>query len=129
MNLLRFGIVASVAIAISCSTSTLFVSHASAQTDSAQTAPDNSKNNKDHAQTADSQSNAKSDRQITASVRKAILADKDLSTYAHNIKIITVNGAVTLKGPVKSEDEKQKIASDTASVVPADQVSNELTVK
>ena len=129
MNLLRFGVVASAAIAISCSTSTLFVSQASAQTDSAQTAPDNSKNNKDHAQTADSQSNAKADRQITANVRKAILADKDLSTYAHNIKIITVNGAVTLKGPVKSEDEKQKIGSDTASVVSADQITNELTVK
>jgi osmotically-inducible protein OsmY len=129
MNLLRFGVVALAAITVSCSTSTPFVSQASAQTDSAQTAPDNTKNNKDHAQTADSQSNAKADRQITANVRKAILADKDLSTYAHNIKIITVNGAVTLKGPVKSEDEKQKIASDTASIVSADQISNELTVK
>lgn len=129
MKLLRLGIVASAAIAMSCSTGTPFVLQASAQTDSAQTATDNSKNNKDHAQTADSHSNAKADRQITASVRKAILADKDLSTYAHNIKIITLNGAVTLKGPVKSEDEKQKIASDTASVVSADLISNELTVK
>jgi hyperosmotically inducible periplasmic protein len=129
MNLLRFAIVASAAIAITYSTSIPFVLQASAQTDSAQTAPDNSKSNKDHAQTADSQSNAKADRQITASVRKAILADKDLSTYAHNIKIITLNGAVTLKGPVKSEDEKQKIASDTTSVVSADQITNELTVK
>lgn len=129
MNLPRFGIVTCAAIAISCSTGTPFVLQAFGQTDSAQTAPDNSKTNKDHAQTADSQSNAKADRQITTSVRKAILADKDLSTYAHNIKIITVNGAVTLKGPVKSEDEKQKIASDIASVVSADQISNELTVK
>jgi hyperosmotically inducible periplasmic protein len=129
MNLRRFSIMASATLVISCSTSIPFVFQASAQTDSAQTAPDNSKSNKDHSQTADSQSNAKADRQITGSVRKAILADKDLSTYAHNIKIITINGAVTLKGPVKSEDEKQKIASDTASVVSADQITNELTVK
>src|ERR1700722_9934839 len=104
MNLLRFGVVASSAIAISCSTSNLFVSQKYAQTDSTKTAPDNSKNNKDHAQTAESQSNAKADRQITANVCKAILADKDFSTYPHNIKIITLNGAGTLKGPVKSED-------------------------
>ena len=65
----------------------------------------------------------------TASVRKAIMADKSLSTYAHNVKIITMNGAVTLKGPVKSEEEKQKVAADAASAVSPDKVTNELTVK
>jgi osmotically-inducible protein OsmY len=129
MNSPRFALVASVAIAILCSACAPFTLRALVREDSAQTAPDNSKNNKDHAQTADNQSNAKTDRQVTASIRKAILADKDLSTYAHNIKIITINGAVTLKGPVKSEDEKQKIASDAASVVSGDQINNELTVK
>ena len=96
-----------------------------------QTAPDNSAQNKDQNQglTADNQSNAKSDRATTANIRKAILADKDLSTYAHNIKVITVNGAVTLKGPVKSEEEKQKIASEAASMVSADKITNNLTVK
>jgi hyperosmotically inducible protein len=129
MNSPRFTLVASAAIVVLCLASAPLASRAFAQTDSTQTAPDNTKSNKDHAQTADSQSNAKADRQTTASVRKAILADKDLSTYAHNIKIITINGAVTLKGPVKSEDEKQKIASDTSSVVSADQITNELTIK
>jgi hyperosmotically inducible protein len=129
MNLSRSFLVASAAFVVLCSASAPLASRALAQTDSKQTAPDNSKNNEDHAQTADSQSNAKTDRQITARIRKAILADKDLSTYAHNIKIITLNGAVTLKGPVKSEEEKQKIASDTASVVSADQITNELIVK
>lgn len=94
-----------------------------------QTAPDNSAQNKNQGLTADNQSNAKADRQTTANIRKAILADKDLSTYAHNVKVITVNGAVTLKGPVKSEEEKQKIASDAASVVSADKITNNLTVK
>jgi osmotically-inducible protein OsmY len=125
----RFALVTSAAIAIFCSSGTVTAPRAIAQSDSAQTAPDNSKNNKDHAQTADSQSNTKADRQITASIRKSILADKDLSTYAHNIKIITMNGSVTLKGPVKSEEEKQKIASDAAGIVSADKITNELSVK
>ena len=95
----------------------------------AQTAPDNSGQNKSQAATADNQSNAKADRLMTAQVRKAIMADKDLSTYGHNIKIITRNGTVTLKGPVKSEDEKQKITSDVAGVVSSDKITNSLTVK
>ena len=57
------------------------------------------------------------------------MADKSLSTYAHNIKIITVNGAVTLKGPVKSDDEKAKLAEIAANAVSADKVTNEITVK
>jgi hyperosmotically inducible protein len=91
--------------------------------------PDNSAQNKNQSTTADKQPNAQNDRTITAQVRKAIIADKDLSTYGHNVKIITVNGAVTLKGPVKSDDEKQKIASDAGSVIGADKITNQLTVK
>jgi osmotically-inducible protein OsmY len=95
----------------------------------AQTQPDNTAQNKDQATTADSQSHAKSDRAITRKVRKAIVADKSLSSYAHNVKIVTVNGAVTLKGPVRSDEEKQKIQADAASAVSADAITNELTVK
>lgn len=95
----------------------------------AQTQPDNTAQNKDHAVTADSQSRATSDRAITHNVRKAIMADKSLSSYAHNVKVITVNGAVTLKGPVHSEEEKQKIQADAASVVSPDAITNQLTVK
>ena len=92
------------------------------------TKPDNSTQNKNQDQTAQNQSSAASDRELTAKVRKAIIADKDLSTYAHNIKIITQNGTVTLKGPVKSDDEKQKIESDVAGVVSHDSIVNQLTV-
>lgn len=91
--------------------------------------PDNSGVNKGQTQTADKQSNAKADRDITAKVRKEIVGDKDLSTYAHNVKVITSNGAVTLRGPVKSEDEKAKVAEHAANVVSADKITNELTVK
>jgi len=52
-----------------------------------------------------------------------------LSTYAHNVKIITLNGKVTLKGPVQSDEEKQRIESDLAEIVPADSLTNQLTVK
>jgi hyperosmotically inducible periplasmic protein len=57
------------------------------------------------------------------------MADKSLSTYAHNVKIITQNGSVTLKGPVHSDDEKEKIASAAASVVGSEKVTNQITVK
>ena len=91
--------------------------------------PDNSRLNKAPSQTADDQANAKTDRLTTANVRKAIVADKNLSTYAHNVKIITHDGHVTLKGPVKSEEEKQQVLTDAASAVSAENISNELTVK
>jgi hyperosmotically inducible protein len=129
MTFLRFTLVASAAIALSCLPGGSSAAPAFAQTGSAQTAPDNSNQNKNHAQTADDQTNAKSDRLITQKVRKAIMADKTLSTYAHNVKIVTVNGAVTLKGPVQSEEEKQKVASEAANAVSADKITNELTVK
>ena len=108
---------------------------ASAQDQSSQpsqTAPDNSARNKDHntTPTADQQSATKSDRDITRDIRRSITSDKSLSTYAHNIKIITQNGAVTLKGPVNSDEEKQTVASKAAEVVGGpDKVTNDLTVK
>jgi hyperosmotically inducible periplasmic protein len=129
MTFLRFTSVASAAIALLCLPGAQSAVQASAQTGTAQTAPDNSKQNKNQTQTADNQTNAKSDRLTTQKIRKAIMADKTLSTYAHNVKIITTDGAVTLKGPVQSEDEKQKVASEAAGVVTADKITNELTVK
>jgi hyperosmotically inducible periplasmic protein len=130
MTFSRFAFVASAAIAISCRPGAFTTApQAFAQSGTAQTAPDNSNQNKNHAETAENQANAKADRVTTQKIRKAIMADKNLSTYAHNIKIITVDGAVTLKGPVLYEDEKQKIASEAASVVSPDKITNELTVK
>jgi osmotically-inducible protein OsmY len=129
MTFLRFTPVASAAIALLCLLCAPSAVQAFAQTGTTQTAPDNSNQNKNQAQTADTQANSKSDRLTTQKVRKAITADKTLSTYAHNVKIITTDGAVTLKGPVQSEDEKQKVASEAASVVSPDKITNELAVK
>lgn len=79
--------------------------------------------------TADQQQNNRSDRDLTQQVRKAIESDKNLSTYAHNVKVITQNGQVTLKGPVRSEEEKSAVESKAAAVAGEGKVTSELTVK
>jgi osmotically-inducible protein OsmY len=79
--------------------------------------------------TADQQKSNRSDRDITQQVRKSIMADKSLSTYAHNLKIVTQNGMVTLKGPVRSEEEKRAIEAKAAEVAGGDKVTNEIDVK
>jgi hyperosmotically inducible protein len=97
---------------------------------SSSTAPDNTAKNKHHKTTADQQTNAAADRDLTAQIRKSIIADKTLSTYAHNVKIITVNGMITLKGPVKSDAEKQTIADLAVKAAGGpDKVTNNITVK
>ncbi len=105
------------------------VASRSALAQDAASKPDNSAQNANQDQTAQDQSNVEADRETTAKVRKALIADKDLSMYAHNIKVITRNGTVTLKGPVKSDDEKQKVESDVAGVVSHDSLVDQLTVK
>ena len=45
------------------------------------------------------------------------MAEKSLSTDAHNVKIISQDGKVTLRGPVRSEDEKQDVQAKAAAVV------------
>ncbi len=91
---------------------------------------DNSAKNKVHNHTADQQSEARSDRMLTKKIRQSLIADTSLSTYGHNVKIITKDGMVTLKGPVHSEDEKSAIASKAAEVAGGqDKVTNQLTVK
>jgi len=72
----------------------------------------NKRDRNDGALTADDQmKGTKSDVETTRVIRREITNDKSLSTYAHNIKIVTHEGQVTLRGPVKSEDEKMKVAS------------------
>ena len=59
-----------------------------------------------------------------------MIADKSLSTYAHNVKIISQNGRVTLKGPVRSEEEKKAIKSKAVEVAGnSGNVDDQLTVK
>ncbi len=79
--------------------------------------------------TADQQKNNRSDQDITQQIRQAIMKDKSLSTYAHNVKIITQDGQVTLKGPVRSEDEKKAIEAKATEIAGESKVTNELDVK
>ena len=78
--------------------------------------------------TADQQGQTKVDREITQKIRQAVVDDKSLSTYAHNVKIITVDGMVTLKGPVRSEDEKRTIEEKAGQIVGEDKIKSEIEI-
>jgi len=79
--------------------------------------------------TADQQKDNRSDRGITQQIRKAIMNDKSLSTYAHNVKIVTQNGQVTLKGPVRSDEEKRTVEAKAAEVAGDSNVISKLDIK
>jgi osmotically-inducible protein OsmY len=97
--------------------------------DNQQTAPDNTKKNKDQTSpTADQQKMNPTDRAITQKIRKAVHDDTSLSTYAHNIKIIAQDGKVTLRGPVRSEDEKSNLQAKAVAVAGRENVTNQLEV-
>jgi hyperosmotically inducible protein len=97
--------------------------------DSQQPAPDNTAKNKDQsAPTADQQKMNPADRAITQKIRKSIHDDKNLSTYAHNIKVITQDGKVTLRGPVRSEDEKSSVEAKAVAVAGPENVTNQLEI-
>ncbi len=98
------------------------------------TQPDNTKvNQRDRnagEATADQQKANATDQDLTKRIRQSVMADKSLSTYAHNIKIISQNGTVTLKGPVKSEDEKKAVVAKAIAVAgSADRVTDQISVK
>lgn len=96
------------------------------------TAPDNTATNAADrdtgAPTADQQSNSKTDIALTRHIRRAIERDGSLSVLAHQVKIITSNGNVTLRGPVKTEAEKAAIGSKAEAIAGADKVDNQLSV-
>jgi hyperosmotically inducible periplasmic protein len=109
-------------------------SMAVAQTSDSATQPDNTKvNQRDRnadQPTADQQKNNRSDRMLTKNIRRSIMADKSLSTYAHNLKIISQNGTVTVKGPVNSDDERRAVIAKAVAVAgSADKVTDQISVK
>ena len=96
------------------------------------TPPDNTKVNqrdKDSSQpTASKQKENQADREITQKIRQSITHDKTLSSYARNVKIVTQNGNVTLRGPVRSDEEKKTIEAKANEVAGADHVKSELQI-
>ena len=102
------------------------------QSPPSQTAPDNTGSNvRDRSGdtlTPGDQSTSKADLKLTRRIRQAVVADDSLSTTAHNIKIITINGVVTLRGPVNSIQEKANIAAKTQQIAGATKVDNQLEI-
>ena len=98
----------------------------------AQTPADNTKVNKrDRAKgatTADQQKENASDRAITQKIRRALMDDKSLSTYAHNVKVVAQDGHVTLKGPVRTEAEKKIVGAKATEVAGVGHVTNQLSI-
>ena len=89
---------------------------------------DNTRENKNNLPTADQQKETKGDRELAGKIRKAIVADKSLSTYAKNVKIIVQDGTVTLKGPVRSAEESQAIQAKAQELTSPSAIHNEMTV-
>jgi hyperosmotically inducible periplasmic protein len=88
----------------------------------------NERDRNDATKTAGDQSENEADRKITQEVRKSIVDDDKLSTSAHNVKIITDDGQVTLRGPVKTEAEKKAIESKAKQVAGVKNVENQLEI-
>jgi hyperosmotically inducible periplasmic protein len=99
--------------------------------EAAEHAPDNTgRNVRDRGDTVTSgdQSESKADRTTTQKIRQAVVADDSLSMMAHNVKIITVDGGVTLRGPVKTDGERTTIGAMAEQVAGAGKVQNQLEV-
>lgn len=97
-------------------------------------APDNTRanaateNSADSASVADGQSNRPADLKLTQAIRRSVMADKGLSLDAHNVKIVTINGHVTLNGVVRSDSEKASVEAKAVNAAGADNVVNALKV-
>ncbi|MDZ4660392.1 MAG: BON domain-containing protein [Pseudomonadota bacterium] len=126
MLIKKFGLIVSIL------SLALWSSPSFAGKDSANSKSDNSKvNQRDRsadALTADQQSNSEGDTELTRRIREDLMKIKDLSVYGQNVKIITVDGKVTVKGPVRSQDEENSILKSARSFAGASNVNNEMAI-
>jgi hyperosmotically inducible protein len=95
--------------------------------------PDNTATNErdrsGETKTSGDQSNSSADLKITQAIRRALMKDRELSTTAKNIKVVTANGQVTLRGPVKTVQEKAKVDQIARSAAGGAQIDDQLEVK
>ena|SRR5437773_83241 len=126
------GAYLSVALMLTCTPSLCFSADPTTeQAETQATSNDTGRNVRDrdeNAKTADQQSNSKDDLEITRKIRRAVVGDESLSTSAHNVKIVTVDRVVTLRGPVVSSKEKVSIAAKAKKVAGVSKVKNQLEV-
>jgi hyperosmotically inducible protein len=88
----------------------------------------NVRDRNDATKTSGDQSESEADRTISQNIRQAIVADDSVSTNGKNVKIITVDGTVTLRGPVQSEKEKTNIGAKAQQVAGVKRVDNQLEI-
>ena len=88
----------------------------------------NTRDRDDRTLTTEDQSESKADRELTQKVRQAVIDDDTLSMSAHNVKIITVDGVVTLRGPVESAQERHAVGAKAVKIAGAGKVKNQLEV-
>ncbi len=116
-------------ISIACFSAVALVATAADE----QTKPDNTATNQrdrsGDTQTSGDQSNSPADLKISQNIRRALMKDSELSTTAKNIKVITANGQATLRGPVKTAEEKAKINQIARSAAGGAQIVDQLDVK
>jgi osmotically-inducible protein OsmY len=135
-------LILSLGLAVACSNTTTEPANTPSDSDSrglseparpAGTDADNTARNAENSAVGDTataaQGESKADVEMTAAIRKAIVDDKSLSVNAHNVKVMTTNGVVTLRGPVKSEEEKRTVEAKAKQVAGVAQVNNLLEVE
>ncbi len=95
--------------------------------------PDNTATNErdrsGETKTSGDESNSSADLKITQAIRRALMKDRELSTMAKNIKVVTANGQVTLRGPVKTVQEKTKVDQIARSAAGGARIDDQLEVK
>jgi hyperosmotically inducible protein len=119
-----------VSLSIACSSQTGRVeSSGSVASRDADNTARNERDRNSEIPTAGDQAQNKQDVEIAANIRKAVVSDDSLSVNAHNVKIIASNGAVTLRGPVKSQQEKAAIEAKAKDVAGVSSVHNMLEIE
>jgi len=88
----------------------------------------NERDRNDATKTSGDQSESEADRTISQNIRQAVVADDSVSTNGKNVKIITVDGTVTLRGPVKREKEKTNIGAKAQQIAGVKRVDNQLEI-
>ena len=89
----------------------------------------NERDRSGETKTSGDQSNSSTDLKVTQAIRRALMKDRELSTMAKNIKVVTANGQVTLRGPVKTVQEKAKVDQIARSAAGGAQIDDQLEVK
>jgi osmotically-inducible protein OsmY len=101
----------------------------SAVSKDADNAAQNQRDRNSNVPTADDQPQNKQDLELASNIRKAVVSDSSLSVNARNVKIIASNGVVTLRGPVKSQEEKAAIEAKAKSLAGVTSVNNLIEVE